>query len=187
MAQGSFALSPTEQTEQCPDCRATLPKLDYEGHPHPYIGASPGCWTLFSNLANAGSPPIASGPLNGLLVDAYAAQHYGVPSPQAIQSVAVHLLVLYGVLEGKVPAKSAQWVRQRSVRPLPTPKHDRFHWLTPPDFTDCLKIIDIVRAPTPEARTMKVGQYVAQVWAIWRKNHGKTVEIWYAEYIEKEI
>lgn len=177
-------MSPHSATEQCPDCKAILPKLAYEGHTHPYIGASPSCWLLFSNLANGGSPPVASGLLNGLLVDAYAAQHHGVPSPQAIQSVAVHLLVLYGVLEAKVPPKSAQWVRERSVRPLSIPRHSRFCWLTPPDFTTCLKIVDIVEAPTPEARTKLVEQYIAQVWALWRKDHVRTVENWYAAYIE---
>ncbi|MCA9961009.1 MAG: hypothetical protein KC443_18340, partial [Anaerolineales bacterium] len=82
--------------EPCPDCHALLPPSGGAGHR--YIGASPACWDIFAALANAGEPPLAPHPWNGLLLDAYTTQHPGVPSPQAIQSVAVHLLALHGVL-----------------------------------------------------------------------------------------
>lgn len=62
--------------ETCLDCRVVLPKFD--GPVHRYLGASPSCWAMFSALSGAGEPPIAPGPLNALLVDAYAAQHPGV-------------------------------------------------------------------------------------------------------------
>ncbi len=91
--------------ERCPGCCAGLPPLD--GPTHRYIGASPACWAIFANLFNAGEPPLAPGPLNGLIGDAYAAQYPGTPSEQAIQSVAVHLLALYGVLNlGNVPGEA---------------------------------------------------------------------------------
>ena len=78
--------------ERCPDCGAVLPVLD--GPTHRYLGASPACWATFSALNNAGDPPLAPGHLIPLITDAYAVQHPGVPSPQAIQSVAVHLLAM---------------------------------------------------------------------------------------------
>lgn len=83
--------------EPCPDCGALLPPSSGVGHR--YVGASAACWELFAALNNAGEPPLVPSTFNGLLTDAYMVQHPGVPSPQAIQSVAVHLLALYGVLE----------------------------------------------------------------------------------------
>src|SRR5262245_54728453 len=83
---------------------------------HRYIGASAGCWALFSwSVANGGTdvnelveqsripdssvslPAHNDAPLiESLWGDAYGVQHHGGNSPQAIQSVAVHLLDLHG-------------------------------------------------------------------------------------------
>ena len=99
--------------ESCPNCRALLEPFD--GPTHRYLGASAACWALYSAL-NVGEPPVTSTPYNALMVDAYAAQHYGEPSPQAIQSVAVHLLALYGVLEQGQSVEQAIWLRTRPLR-----------------------------------------------------------------------
>ncbi len=64
------------------------------GAGHRYVGASAVCWELFAALNNAGEPPLAPGIYNGLLMAAYMVQHPGVPSPQTVQSVAVHWLVI---------------------------------------------------------------------------------------------
>ena len=63
----------------------------------------------FVHLVGAGGETV-------LLADAYAAQHPGVPGPQAIQSVAIHLLVLEGVFNRGVAPENAQWVRRRALR-----------------------------------------------------------------------
>lgn len=162
--------------EPCPNCKALLPPND--GPTHRYLGASAACWALFSAL-NVGEPPVAPTSLGPLLVDAYAAQHYGVPSPQAIQSVAVHLITLYGVLEQGQSVDNAIWLRTRPLRTGKTSKHDRFHWLTPPDFTVCLTVADIVNAPTPESRAIIMQQYVESVWSTWAALHHETVATWY--------
>ncbi len=172
-------------TETCPDCGAVLPKFD--GPTHRYLGASPSCWAMYSALNGAGEPPIAPGPFNALLVDAYAAQHFGVPSNQAIQSVAVHLLTLYGILERGVSIERAIWLRTRGLRDGSQPKHSRFVWLTPPSFADGLKIADIVAAPTPIARAERVKDYVHNVWSIWwATEHAGTLVQWYERYVVPE-
>jgi hypothetical protein len=74
---------PQAPLEPCPGCRAPLPPVD--GPTHRYIGASPACWALYTALQSGGDPPLAPAPANALLVDAYAAQHPGAPSPQATQ------------------------------------------------------------------------------------------------------
>jgi hypothetical protein len=171
----------TEQDERCPDCGARLPPCD--GLTHRYIGASPSCWALFSTLVNGGEPPLAPAPLNGLITDAYAAQHPGQPSPQAIQSVAVHLLTLYGVLVRGVAPGRAHWIRQRALRDGRPPKHDRFHWLTPPPFPGDLTVASIAGAPTAAARAEVAARYVRQVWARWGPAHEPTVARWYEAYV----
>jgi hypothetical protein len=158
-----------------------LPKID--GPTHRYIEASPACWAIYTNLTGAGEPPLASSRLSGLVVDAYAAQHPGTPSDQSIQSVAVHLLVLYGVLVRGQPPDRALWLRRRPLRDGKIPKHSRFRWLASPSFEGSLTVADIAQAPTPEARAEVAGQYVEQVWSLWAKEHLKTVVGWYEKYV----
>ena len=162
--------------DRCPNCKAPLPPFD--GPTHRYLGASAACWAIYSAL-NVGEPPIPPTPFGVLLVDAYAVQHYGVPSPQAIQSVAVHLITLYGVLEAGQPVERAIWLRTRPLRDGKTPKHSRHHWLTPPDFQGALTVADIVQEATPDTRATVMQQYIEAVWAIWAKVHRQTIVEWY--------
>lgn len=168
--------------EICPDCGIELPAID--GPTHRYLGGSASCWDRFSRLLNGGDPPLAPAPTNGLLIDAYAAQHHGVPSPQAINSVAVHLLALYGVLEKGVPVGRAVWLRQRFLVTGKKGKHERFHWLTPPAGNKSQTILDMISAPTPQERTEHVARYVNTIWQVWAPDHRSTLEAWYAEYLD---
>lgn len=170
--------------EQCPDCGVWLPKLPGEEITHRYIGASPSCWDIFAKLNNAGEPPLAPGRYNALITDAYAAQHHGTPSPQAIQSVAVHLLALYAVLDQGLSIDRVFWIRQHAARPVATGKHNRYHWLTPPDFSSCVTIADVAQGATPEARTRLAQQYVTQVWERWSGVAYEVVTAWYRRYIQ---
>jgi len=168
------------ELEICPGCAAQLSPL--AGPTHRYIGASPACWAIYGAL-NVGEPPLAPGPYNGLLVDAYAAQHPGVPSPQAIQSVAVHLLTLYGVLVKGMAPDQALWLRLRPLRDGKQAKHSRFIWLPPPSFAGSLTVAEIVQVPTPGERTVLVQQYVASVWSRWAQEYLSTVAQWYERFV----
>lgn len=171
-------------SDRCPGCDALLPRSD--GPTHRYIGASPACWAIFTNLFNAGEPPLAPAPLNGLLGDAYAVQHPGTPSAQAIQSVAVHLLALYGVFEHGVNPEKALWVRRRALREAKGRRQGRFDWLTAPDFAGSLTIAAIVRAPTRPARADLTQKYVTQVWSLWSEIHLATLTRWYDNYVSAD-
>lgn len=169
-----------EELVSCPGCEALLPPSNNEAT-HRYIGASPACWALYSALCNAGEPPLAPTPFEPLLVDAYAAQHPGTPSPQAIQSVAVHLLVLYGVLQqGEAPSQSL-WLRRRALR-----ERGHFHWLTPPSFAGSLSVADIVQGPGPAARSELLARYVEAVWQRWSAQHRATLRDWYERFVLTE-
>ena len=172
------------QLEQCPDCGIQLPTYPQDARPtHKYIGASASCWELFVNLNHASVPSLASYPGRGLILDAYCVQHHSVPSPAAIQSVAVHLLVLYGVFMRDVPLNRAQWIRERGVRPLKIHRHERYHWLTPPSQTDLLTIGDIVNGESPAERTAIAQKYVKQVSELWLSVHETAASEWYDKFI----
>ena len=111
-------------TLPCPGCRAELP--DTDSPTHRYIGASPSCWAMYTALSSVGEPPMTPLPITTLLVDAYAAQHPGTPSPQSIQSVAVHLITLYGVLSKGGPFERALWLRQEALNEGQSPKKEHY-------------------------------------------------------------
>lgn len=167
--------------ETCPGCGVRLPGVD--GPTHRYIGASAGCWALFSALFNGGQPPMVPAPTNTLLVDAYAVQHPGQPSPQAVQSVAVHLITLYGVLVQDLAVDKVLWVRQRVLRPGKSGKHERFEWLPPPDLLTTMTVVDIVNGATPADRTELAAQYVDTVWEQWQQKHAATIADWYERFV----
>lgn len=168
------------ELEPCPGCGVLLPRS--LGPTHRYIGASPACWAIFSAL-NIGEPPLAPDPLNGLLVDAYAAQHPGVPSPQAIQSVAVHVLTLYAVLDKGVAAEQALWVRRRALQPQGMSRKRRFEWLDPPSLAGQVTVMDIVQAANPTARTEQARHYILSVWHLWRDSYLSVIRRWYEQFV----
>lgn len=170
-----------DTTEACPGCGATLARLD--GPTHRYIGASPACWALYTALQSGGEPPLAPAPANALLVDAYAAQHPGVPSPQAIQSVAVHLLTLHGVLARGAGVERALWLRLEALQERAGPRRGRFSWLEPPAFAGVLTVAAIVREPTPAARSAAVARYVEGVYGAWAAAQGQTIAAWYEAFV----
>ena len=172
------------EQEVCSDCGVVLPKVAESEAVHRYIGASASCWQLFSYLHNGGEPPVAAGRLNSILLDAYCVQHHGTPSPQAINSVAVHALVLHGVLAVGVEPGEALWIRRRALRAsVGRGKHERFHWLTPPDLNDVMTIADIVNAANPIARSHRLQTYIQSVWTAWSGLHRQTLAEWYAHYV----
>jgi hypothetical protein len=178
--------------EPCPGCGALFPPAD--GPTHRYIGASAGCWALFaprsageapdpallaaSRVPAVAPPPFAPAPaLAGLVADAYAAQHHGDASPQAVQSVAVHLLVLHGVARRGVEPGRAQWIRLRALR-----TRGVFAKLAPPPRGSALTVRHLypgggVAAPAAPA------DYAASVLAAWEGAHAETLRAWYDRHV----
>ena len=66
-------------------------------------------------------------PVDQLTVNAYAVQHPGAPSRRSIQSVAVHLVSLCGVVERGFDFRQVFGVKRRLMQ-----QDDDLVWLEPP-------------------------------------------------------
>jgi len=177
----------------CPGCGALFP--EHDGPTHRYIGASAGCWALFSRaVANGGAdvnelveqsgvpdsrvslPAHNDAPLiESLWGDAYGVQHHGGNSPQAVQSVAVHLLDLYGIISGKTTRPG--WAIERALR-----VRGVFQKLSPPALGSALTFRHLFPGGgvgTPVTRS----QYVVSVYEAWMALHRSILEHWYERYV----
>ncbi len=176
----------------CPGCGALFPP--YDGPTHRYLGASAACWALFNTSVVLRDPegadllsrsrvpdtPVAvpdrkDTALDSMFADAYGVQHHGDESPQAIQSVAVHLLNVHGIVTGRTTRPG--WALARAVR-----QKGMFHKLTPPPLGSALTIRHLFPGGgvrTPVTRT----QYVLSVYEAWMSLHRSTVDEWYARYV----
>src|SRR5687767_15489576 len=120
--------------------------------------------------------PVCTGAsLDALFGDAYGVQHHGDESPQAIQSVAAHLLNVHGIITGQTTRPG--WALGRALRTKGV-----FHKLTPPAPGSALTIRHLFPGggvAIPVTRT----QYVLSVYEAWMSLHRATVDEWYRRYV----
>jgi len=100
--------------EVCPGCGRRFP--GYSSPVHPYIGSSAGCWAVYGQLLEREYGEFGYPDVHRLTVDAYAAQHPGMPYRQSIQSVAIHLISLHLVLERGASAATVTQAIRAAVR-----------------------------------------------------------------------
>ena len=151
-------------TISCVGCHGVVPDID--GPIHRYMTAAPGCWRAYTELLGGGLPP---SPAAGLVVDAYAVTHPGMPGPQSTPSVWVHLLTLCFVLERRWPVEQAIRLRRvaaESFRGWP--------WLAPPESMGDVTAIDLWQALDARdgGRAIELTRrWVDGAWAVWRDHH----------------
>jgi len=183
----------TSALAPCPGCGALFPP--YDGPTHRYLGASAGCWALFGwsvvsgvtdvtgLLAQSRIPdnpvPVpahdAAPVVESLWGDAYGVQHHGGDSPQAVQSVAVHLLDLHAILSGRTTRPG--WAIERALR-----VRGVFQKLDPPALGSALTFRHLFPGggvAVPVTRS----QYVVSVYETWMALHRPIVEQWYERYV----
>ena len=113
--------------------------------------------------------------IHRLTVDTYAVQHPGTPSPQSIQSVGVHLLRLYVILErGFTDAAAAK------VMPALTRQKRLFHWLTPPKSLGDKTVLHVWNARGATEHTQAVWEWARSAWTAWSPHH-EQVKRWLPE------
>ena len=177
----------------CPGCGARYPPFD--GPTHRYVGASAACWAVW-NYSVVSSAPDFEGLISGSRIpdlvaaipastnassfdsvfgDAFAVQHHGEDSPQAIQSVAGHLLNIHGIISGQTTRPG--WALARALRIKGV-----FHKLQPPPLGSALTIRHLFPGGgvvTPITRT----QFALSVYEAWMSLHRSTVEQWYERFV----
>ena len=158
--------------ERCPGCGALLPA--HEGETHRYVESSPACWAAYAEVLAREYADPAYMAVHRLTVDAYAAQHPGRPSPQAIRSVGAHLIALHAVIERGLPHRAALHLIRRSVETL------RFEWLEPPAERGRVRVTDVLAARTPDEHGERVRRWARSVWDAWSPHHAR-VATWARE------
>ena len=149
----------------CPGCRAQVP--DIPGNPHKYIGSCAGCWQVYGEiLARQYSEFKYPQPTHRLTVDTYAVQHPGVPGRQSAQSVNVHLIGLYLVIENKLQGLTATKALSRMIEDAAG-----FEWLEPPRQNGTITVLDVVKAQSLPDHTVMVDRWARDVWASWAAHH----------------
>lgn len=150
-------------TVSCYGCGASVP--NNLGPTHRYIGASPGCWAIYGEVLNREYGELGRPPEHRLIVDAYAAQHPGRESLQAIRSVAAHLIVLHLVFEcGMPPSKATRVLQRYSKRP-------EYVWLTPPMDRGAVTVMDLHAAHQKEHYAQVRADWATSVWGAWSDHH----------------
>ena len=140
--------------------------LEMEGPTHRYMESSPGCWATYGEvLAREYSDP-AYATNYRLSVDAYAVQHPGRPSPQSIQSVAVHLIRLCLLLECGLAMSRANDAMLKA-----TESKTNFVWLRPPPSRGAITVADVHRAGTADEHVSLVRQWAESTWQAWHSHH----------------
>jgi Family of unknown function (DUF5946) len=149
----------------CTGCGALVPAAGIAPD-HAYIDASPGCWSIFTDLrGREASDPryLAHG---RSITDAYMVQHPGVPGRQSSQSVWVHLVALHAVIElGLTPSGAIDLMRHvLAGRPS-------FSWLDPPGSPGPTTVVDVAAARDPDEYCAVVRQWASDAWRAWAPHH----------------
>jgi len=167
-----YGLSVSSSSESCPECGAIVPVVP-DGPTHPYFGASPGCWALYTALLGREFAHWDAG-THRLSVDTYAVQHPGSSSRQAaINSVGVHLTALCLVFDRGIPVE----VVIRDMGDLSKGRAFAFHPLAPPEFPNPITIVGLVDAETPEEYNARVREWAQSTWELWSARHDQ-VRAW---------
>lgn len=164
MAEVALPGPTAASTIACVGCHGVVPEID--GPIHRYMTSAPGCWRAYTELLGGGLPP---SPAAGLIVDAYAVTHPGVPGPQSTPSVWIHLLTLCFVLERRWPVDQANRLRRRSAD-----SYRGWPWLTPPDSMGEVTAVDLAAALATGDGTRAVEltrRWVDGAWAAWGAHH----------------
>ena len=133
--------------------------------PHAYIGASPGCWARYGELLALEYSDPGLMRWHRLTVDAYTAQHPGVPGRRSAQSVHVHLAGLYLVLERGMEPPAVARAMQRLA-------DGRVHgWLKPPPLATRVGLPDAIAAAETSAYPQTVRAWAEAVWDAWAPHH----------------
>ena len=171
-------------TEQCIGCGAEVEEIN--GPIHRYMTSAPACWQRYGELLNVLYGQATHQATLIMCVDTYAAQHPGTQNPQAIQSVGVHLLNMYGYLVCGRPITIPQkTLSERAFHSIAPPSSRASYWLEPPSFAATLTVFDMPISGPSDAMATGAHSWAESVWEAWSAHHDQIAE-WYAKYAVSE-
>lgn len=150
--------------------------FNIEGKSHPYMLASPGCWTMFGDIMNQEFSDLRYWKGHQFTVDAYAISHVGNKADQrAINSVHIHLAALYGVFEqglamtevSKLRGRFSTYYKGKAV----------LEWLEPPPSFGPITIFDLWDNDQPELHYAIARNWAKSVWEAWSHQHDKVADL----------
>jgi hypothetical protein len=153
----------------CPGCCVELDP--YDGPIHRYMESSPACWEKYGELLAREFSDATYITAHQFTVDAYAVQHPGEPSPQSIQSVAVHLISLHAAIELHLADQQIIDLKKASA------DAGGFTWLTPPSQTGVINVLHALSAITAQQHSAAVTEWATAVWQSWAQHH-EQVRAW---------
>lgn len=149
---------------------------DSVGPTHPYILASPECWKIYEEVLVREYSDANYWKMHRLTVDAYSCQHPGDCDPRAIQSVTVHLVSLFLVIEKKASHDFARYIIGQTIE-----KHKKnFKLLERPKSMGKITAANVLEAKSAEEHEMRVTHWAQSVWEAWKAEHAyisKLVEL----------
>lgn len=150
----------------CPGCGVQLPLII--GPTHPYMEASPACWQAYGVVLAREYSHWELADIHRLSVDAYAVQHPGGTSRQAIQSVGFHLIRLCLALErGLAPERANDAMLKVSKR-----KATYIHLARPPSLGS-VTLLDVYRTYTLDQHRVVVRGWAQSAWQAWECHHAQ--------------
>jgi len=152
----------------CFACKGVFPNID--GPTHRYMSSSPGCWQVYGEILSREYSDKSYWKNHRLTVDAYAVQHPGTESSQSIQSVAVHLISLYAIIEKGLSHDKARALIGKATAL-------EFQWLKPPTDLGAITVKDVWKAQSANQHNQMVERWAESVWMAW-KSHHETVRKW---------
>ena len=151
------------QLEPCPGCGRLYPRS--EGPTHAYVGASAGCWARYGELLALEYGDARLMRWHRLTVDAYAAQHPGVPERRSAQSVHVHLIGLCLTIERNLGSPVIARAMQRLAE-------SRLHaWLEPPPLATAIGVPELIEAAGGPDYGERARAWAEAVWRAWAPHH----------------
>jgi hypothetical protein len=145
-----------------------------DGPRHRYVGGSAACWRLFGWF-QAGGWEVTASSADGSVVDAYTAQHPGRNTPQARQSVAVHIVALHAALIRGHRPEALYAVRVAAVQ---WGRDFGFPWLDKPAAWP-LTLRDVVSCDDPFERSETLRAWVTGVYDVWAGGCAGLISGWY--------
>ncbi len=149
---------------KCFSCGAVVENVD--GPIHRYMHSSPGCWKAYGNVLGREYSDAMYAQNHRLTVDTYAVQHPGKPSPQSIQSIAVHLASFYMIFERSLAVHEATHFIQKLAQ-----HKSAFFWLEPPTDLYDGTVTDVLAAKDAKGHTDTVMQWARSTWLDWKDHH----------------